>query len=427
MENRTFQFGKYKGKFIPEVIQNDPSYVKWAYLNLDNFQLSEPEKYLLYTRLTKEGIIDEQLLADIKTIPQATPDVSFDVDSFMKLLEPLKDCPLYSQREALKEDYDELMSCFQKGIPIAFNHGEVSTFYFYSDKAEKVLKSLRNRFNYIVKRPQFSESMKTTATKMVVIVDKIISSFQPLVDPYRRKMEEISGKQRERDKLIRLQAEAKKQEEQKAERNAAVDKHPYKDIDESFIVKLDDVLGSNKYKINQCVYRIDYDSSCISAYQVRELKSIFGESKIEVTEREDKISVYITQNIESVTSDMTANKYILLLQNFILDLKPDERTYLFSLGKEESKQIFEKALKHFEDTGNFPTFGMVVADDAHEKELTVEDIKNWLNKASEKDLSEIRSTLTQEKEDTHIGSENKENKESQEINEAVDSSDDLPF
>lgn len=129
--------------------------------------------------------------------------------------------------------------------------------------------------------------------------------------------------------MLKLQNAARIQEKLKSERIAAIDKHPYKDIDETFLVKLDDILGVNEYKINQCVYKIDYESDTISSYQIKELKSVFGESKLEIKDRNDKISIYVTQNIEPVPSNRNADNYISALNGFCCNCNLKKGTIYF--------------------------------------------------------------------------------------------------
>lgn len=356
--NRIFGFGKYKGKFIPEVIDSDPQYVKWAYEKLDSFQLTESEKYLLYTRMSKMGIIDESLLADIKELPKIKPSNVFDTQALLNILKPLDGFPFYDQRQTLKEEYEELKSYCEKGVPIAFANGEVGSFNFYTSKVKDSLRTLRNKFNYVVKRPQFSEELKQSASRMVSVIDKMMLEMKSFLAPYRAKMEEVYDKQREQEKLARLQRDAKANEKLKAERDAAVDKHPYKDIDETFIVKLDDIFGSGNYKISQCVYRIDYDSESIASYQVKELKSIFGGSKIEISERGDKITVFVTQNIEPIGTNR--EDYIEILHNYVYGLPSEDRTKILSFGKEKSKDVFNAIVEHFKRTGEYPSLNSIV-------------------------------------------------------------------
>ena len=37
--NSKFDFGKHKGKNVAEIIENEPTYIKWCIENIDNFEL----------------------------------------------------------------------------------------------------------------------------------------------------------------------------------------------------------------------------------------------------------------------------------------------------------------------------------------------------------------------------------------------------
>lgn len=194
--------------------------------------------------------------------------------------------------------------------------------------------------------------------------------------------------------MLKLQNAARIQEKLKSERIAAIDKHPYKDIDETFLVKLDDILGVNEYKINQCVYKIDYESDTISSYQIKELKSVFGESKLEIKDRNDKISIYVTQNIEPVPSNRNADNYISALNGFLSQLQPEERNYIFSLGKDKSKEVFDRVENYFENTGKFPTYGMLFNEyAAREREISADDVIRWLQGTTQQERDIIKNEL----------------------------------
>ena len=45
-DNNKFDFGKYKGRFIADIIMADRQYIKWCIGNLSSFKLTEAEKAL---------------------------------------------------------------------------------------------------------------------------------------------------------------------------------------------------------------------------------------------------------------------------------------------------------------------------------------------------------------------------------------------
>lgn len=408
--DRILQFGKYKGRTIPAVIDDDPQYIQWAYNNLERFQLTEEEKYLLFSRLKDEGLIDGELLADISELPPLEFKGEFDVERFLQIIEPISRSPLLDLRPQIKTEYNDARR-FKDSLKSLYNRGNYYGFSNRVDNVMEILRRIKKKCSNLQKRPNQAENVQKAAGKLGDQMTEIIQSAVNFFQPYLNDISSYNDKLEERGKVVSMKHAVQLQEEQKAERNTAVDKHPYKDIDETFLVKLDDILGKGEYKIRQCVFRIDLYSNKLSAIMLRQLREVFGESKIEVSDRNgDALSVYLTQNIEPVTSGQSEKNYIEAVNNFLRGLKSEQREQLFSLGKEESKKIFDKVINYYSEHGEFPAFSQLFDDDTWEK-LTVDDIKKWLDNMSDSDTQEIYNFLTTDwkKKYDGNGSENTDN------------------
>lgn len=387
--DRTINFGKYKGEYIANIIDKDPQYIQWAYTNTEKLLLTEEEKYLLYTRLSKEGILDKELLTDITEFPKIEVEGSLDKDALKQIIAPIASSPLYEQRKPIKDECDILAS-YCDGIAWAYGKADTDSYNYNLRKISESLSNLIRKSKYVLSRPKFSEEQKESARQLIETIGKIVPMVDSFFISYTEKMQEVAHKIGERYKVKELQIAAREQEKLKAERNAAVDKHPYKDMDETFIVKLDDILGHGDYKISQCIYRIDLEKDSISSAELRHLRNVFGESRIEVRDnKEDKLSVYLTQYINTSSSaSQESRNYLEAAHQFLQSLDPEQRERLFSLGKEESKQVLDKAIDYFEKHGELPSYGQLFNDDAFEK-ITVKDVEKWLNRISDEDMNEL--------------------------------------
>lgn len=387
--DRTINFGKYKGEYITTIIDKDPQYIQWAYTNTEKLLLTEEEKYLLYTRLSNDGILDKELLADINEFPKIEVEGSLDKDALKQIIAPIASSPLYEQRRPIKDEYDILASNCDR-IAWAYGKADPTSYNYNLRQISEGLSNLIRKSKYVSSRPNFSEEQKESARQLIETIGKIVPMVDSFFVSYTDKMQEISRKIGERYRVKELQIAAREQEKLKAERNAAVDKQPYKDMDETFIVKLDDILGHGEYKISQCIYKIDLEKDSISSSELRHLRNVFGESRIEVRDnKEDKLSVYLTQYINtSSTASRESRNYLETAHQFIQYLEPEQREHLFSLGKVESRQVLDNAIDYFEKYGEFPSYDKLFNNDAFEK-ITVKDVEKWLNKISEEDMKEL--------------------------------------
>lgn len=180
MENRILQFGKYKGKFIPSVIEDDPQYIQWAYTNLERFSLTEQEKYLLFIRLSREGPIDKQLLSDISAIPRVDFDGIIDIDKLTDILSPIESQQLLQLRPQIKSEYNTLVSYCKNNIENSYREGRYDNFLYYVDEVNKTIARLRKKCNNILKRPHQQEDIMSAANSFISVIDDII----PAVDSF---------------------------------------------------------------------------------------------------------------------------------------------------------------------------------------------------------------------------------------------------
>lgn len=417
--DRILQFGKYKGRTIPSVIDDDPQYIQWAYNNLERFQLTEEEKYLLYNSLSREGVIDKELLADINVFPKIEVEGSMDENSLKNIFTPITSSTLFEQRKPIQDEYNSLLSYCDR-IARSFNGGDIENYNYYLRDIIEEISAIKRKTKYVISRPNFTDAQKESASKLIETIEKLLPVVNDFFVPYNKKVDEVYKRIEDRYKIKELQIAARKQEKLREDRNIAVDKHPYKDIDATFLAKLDDILGEGKYKIHQCVFRIDLNTNSLSAITLRQLRDVFGESKIEVSDKNgETLTVFLTQNIEPVSSNQAEKNYIEAVDSFLRGLKMEQREQLFSLGKEESKKIFDKAINYFSKHGEYPAFSQLFDDNTWEN-LNVDDIKKWLDNMSYSDMEEIYNYLTTDwkGKQNYPGSENSDNTENKDGNNA---------
>ena len=386
-------FGKYKGELITTIIDEHPQYIQWAYNNT-HLTLTEEEKYLLFKKLYSEGIIDKELLTNINNFPQITVEGKLNKGDLNTMLSSITSSPLYEERKPIKDIYENLMRLCEE-IEKSFNNSDPEQYFYRKKDMLQSLSHIISKSKYVVSRPNFTKELKESAINLIDTIGNIQSEIQDFLASYSREMENVSTKINEFLSLKELQKATIEQEALKEERNTTTDRHPFKDIDETFLVKLDNILGNGEYNISQCIYRIDLKKDIISSIELRQLREVFGESRIEIRDNnEDNLSVYLTQFINSVDNDTNIVKDNLkIVHQFVIGLNPQDKENFFSLGKEETEHVLDRVVDFYNRNGNLPEYSQLLSKNISDK-ISMSDVKKWINSISSSEVAELSDFIS---------------------------------